>query len=90
MFRVFTDRRMINSGTPEKPYLSADVYTREFFAGPIRYCSIRITKTMENIGNDKKPWYVKTAESVVAKVLGLRLIYRERFWKYDKLNRDEC
>ena len=45
-------------------------------------------KTMGNIGDESRPWYVKTNESVVTKVFGIKLIDRERFWKFEKLDKN--
>ena len=85
MFRVNIDKRMVNTGTKAKPFISAAVECREYFCGSIRYFSVVVEKTMDNIGDDSRPYFVKTFESVRVKVLGIRFNYKEQSWKHDKL-----
>lgn len=85
IFRSNIDRRMVNTGAKVKPFLSIELELREYFLGPIRYCSIQVEKKMDNIGDDTRPYFVKVWERVKVKVLGIRLRDRELFWTYNKL-----
>lgn len=90
MFRSHIDRVMVNSGTPAKPFLYAGLETREYFLGPVRYCSIKVEKEMEDIITDEdrikephlRPFYAKTNERLTVKILGIKIRNSERFWKH--------
>ena len=85
MFRCNNDREMVNTGTKNKPFLSAKVETWEYLCGPIRYCTIRVEKTMEDIGDESKQWFVKTYQYVRVRVFGITFRDSEQNSKYDKL-----
>ena len=76
---------MGNSGGRAKPFLFAEGETREYFILRLKYCTITTKKTMDNIGGDDRPYFVKIFESWKVRVLGMRIRYREQSWTYDKL-----
>ena len=84
IFRKNIDRDMVNTGTKVKPFISAAMELREYFCGPVRYCSVRVEKRMESIGDESRPYYVKVYELRKVKVLGIKLQDTEQVWKYDK------
>ena len=82
LFRSNIDRTMVDMGTEHKPFLFTSYEYREYFLGPVRYYSVLIEKQMDNIRSDDKPHLVKTFDSILIKVLGIKIRYREQFWKY--------
>ena len=85
LFRCNIDRAMVNTGTKVKPFISAQNEAKEYYCGPIKYCTIRTSKEMENIGDDIRPWYVKVYELVTVRFLGIQIRNKEQSWKFEKL-----
>ena len=76
---------MMNTGSRVKPFISCEQETREYYMGPVKYCTIIVTKTMDNIGDENRPYFVKVYEGLKVRVLGIRIRHREQNWKYSKL-----
>ena len=85
LFRCNIDRDMINTGSAVKPFLSARVEVRDYYCGRIKYCTITTEKLMDNIGDESRPWYVKTFDGVRVKLFGIKLSIKEQNWKFSKL-----
>ena len=85
LFKCNIDREMVNTGTRAKPFISARMETRQYYCGPARYCIVTTEKTMENIGEETHPYYVKSYELVTVRLFGVRLRNKEQFWKFSKL-----
>jgi hypothetical protein len=85
LFKCNIDRDMINTGSAVKPFLSARVEVREYYIGRLRYCTVTIEKTMDNIGTQDRPWHVKTYEHIQARLFGIAIRNKEQSWKFNKL-----
>ena len=85
LFRVNIDRDMINTGSAVKPFLSARVEVKEYFCARLKYCTVTTEKTMDNIGTEKNPWYVKVYERINVRILRIAIRDKEQSWKFEKL-----
>lgn len=82
LFRCNIDRAMVNTGTKNKPFISARKETKEFYCGPVKYCTVIVEKIMDDIGDKDRPYFVKVFESVTVRFLSVRLRSKEQSWKF--------
>ena len=76
---------MANSGSVSKPFLYTERETETRYIGRIIWYYRRNEKVMSSIGDETKPYYVKTYESDFKKIFGILVRDREQNWEYDKL-----
>lgn len=85
LFHSTFERKMVNTGSENSPFLFAAIESREYFLGRLRYCIIETTKEMENIRSESKPYFVKSVETFRIKILGIWFRGRSQYWIHPKL-----
>jgi hypothetical protein len=83
--RCYIDSTMADAGFGLKPFLYTKEETKTWATGRLKWLSIRTQKRMNDIGEEKRPIYVKTYELRTVRLLGLLLSDREQVWNYQNL-----
>jgi hypothetical protein len=84
-FRRIVDSNMANSGTLSKPFLYVKDQIECRKIGPLVWYHHYMKKEMSSIGDDIKPYYVKTYELDIIRIFGILIRDREQNWKYTNL-----